>query len=233
MKIAYSLLTYNRLSAANKEFIRDKFDYFEHTPTTIDLGEFIFKSSHVSGIQGLLYGLDETYSLSLSDEEFDNLYIYLKGLFISVPFRTDFIYGSPGTRRLDSQERTILLERACSLVELAKEYSQNLYFEALPLAYCDFINLHEELFVINPRIHVDTATLLAQGVPSSWIGDNLSLIDRIHLSVPGYSSSFRYYETFFSGLADHLSSFEGKIIVEVQGVEVGFKEDIEWLCDQF
>ena len=233
MKIAYSLLTYERLSVENKKFIRDNFNYFEHTPSTMCSSEFLFEESYVSGIQGLLYGLDNSYSLSLSDEEFGKLYNYLKRLFCNVPFRTDFVYGSPGTRRLGSQNKSILLERTILLYELAQEYSQNLYFEALPLSYCDFINTHEELLSINSRIHVDTATLITQGVAASWIGANLDYIDRIHLSIPGYTSDFRKYDSFFSGIVDQLRDFEGKIIIEVQNIDVGFKKDIEWLCDRF
>lgn len=233
MKIAYSLLTYERLSADNKRFIKDNFNYFEHTPSTLRSSEFIFEVSYVSGIQGLLYGLDTSYSLSLSEEEFYKLYNYLKRLFCNVPFRTDFVYGSPSTRRLESQSKSTLLERVRSLNKLAQEYSQNLYFEALPLSYCDFINTHEELLAINSRIHVDTATLISQGVAASWIEANLNHIDRIHLSIPGYTSSFRKYDSFFSGVAHHLRFFKGKIIIEVQNIEVEFKEDIKWLCDQF
>ena len=233
MKIAYSLLTYERLSADNKRFIKNNFNYFEHTPSTLGLSEFVFQDSHVSGIQGLLYGLDKSYTLSLSYAKFYKLYNYLKRLFRNVPFRTDFVYGSPGTRRLVRDNRTILMERARSLDELAKEYSQNLYFEALPLSYCDFLNTHEELLSINSRIHVDTATLITQGVAASWIGANLNHIDRIHLSIPGYTSAFRDYDSFFSEAAYQLRFFEGKIVIEVQNVEVEFKEDIKWLCDQF
>lgn len=233
MEIAYSLLTYEYLSADNKKFVKDNFNCFEHTPSTLALDEFIFKDSHVSGIQGLLYGLDKSYTLSRSNEEFTNLYNYLKRFFRSVPFRTDFVYGSPGTRRIGSYNRLILLERAKLLDELAQEYSQNLYFEALPLSYCDFINTHEELLAINSRIHVDTATLLTQDVTAKWIGANLNIIDRIHLSIPGYTSLFRNYDTFFSEIAEYLRFFEGKIIIEVQDSKLEFKEDIKWLCDQF
>jgi hypothetical protein len=233
MNLAYSLLAFDRLSINNKRFIKNNFNYFEHTPASLALSEFTFLNSHVSGIQGLLYGLDKSYTLSRSNEDFDKLYNHLKRLFRSVPFRTDFVYGSPSTRRLEGNSSSILLERARSLNELAQEYSQNLYFEALPLSYCDFINTHEELLAINPRIHVDTATLISQGLGASWIGANFNHIDRIHLSIPGYSSSFRNYDSFFGELANQLRFFEGKVIIEVQDVDEKFKEDIKWLCDQF
>jgi hypothetical protein len=80
---------------------------------------------------------------------------------------------------------------------------------------------------------VDTATLLTQAVAAKWIGANLNLIDRIHLSIPGYTSSFRNYDTFFSEIAEYLRFFDGKIIIEVQEVDLEFKEDIKWLCEQF
>lgn len=233
MKIAYSLLTYQRLGVENKSFVKNTFTSFEHTPSTLKLGEFVIEESHVTGIQGLLYGLDESYTMSGTYEEFDSLYNHLEGLFQEVPFRTDFIFGSPKTRRIENNNEYVLFERAKILNRLATEHSQNLYFEALPVIYCDFINQHEELLSIKPRIHVDTATLLTQGINPSWFHDNLAIIDRIHLSIPGYTSSFRKFASFFTEMGEKLGSFEGKLVIEVQDVDVDFKEDIEWLCAQF
>lgn len=233
MRIAYSLIAYQNLDYENKEFIKNSFSCYEHTPRSIEQCEFNLTESCVTGVQGLLYGLNASYSLTSSKEDFHKLCEHLVKLFQLVPFRTDFIYGAPRTRVIQKDERSFVIDRAKFLDGLAKEYSQNLFFEALPQDYCDFLNTHEELLELKPRIHVDTATLLSQKIGPDWVASNLDKIDRIHLSIPDYTSCFRKYSSFFEELSNYLSTFNGKIIIEVQEVNKEFREDITWLCELF
>lgn len=215
--LGFSTICIDKLEKNIGESIIRKFSYLD-----IGLKQIGRFDSPILSVQSLVdYEESEGASLMKDERSFFDLkqYFFNKLPEIRRHGINSAILGSPGIRIGSSISKRVLNSRALELVNLFREFDVLLYIEALPVEICDAWNRHDELLALHENldygIHVDIATLLYNEENIEWCEENISSIDRFHLSIPRYGYDFHEYPSI-DGILDIFIDNGIKGTVEIQ-----------------
>lgn len=194
--LGISTICFEKLNSEYLAFFNENFSLFD-----IPIAQLSSFDKAIFSVQSLINNKEKpNASLVKAESDFIDLksHFHNLGKTLSSKNISSVIYGSPYTRVERTSSLPVIQKRARQLHEVFSSYNIKLYIEALPKSLSDVFNDHSQLLNfhhnINQGIHVDIATAISNDEPYSFFEENLTSIDRFHLSVPGYGFDFENYE---------------------------------------
>lgn len=200
----------------NKQLLNE-FSFFD-----IPLKQALFFQKEIFSVQSLIdFNLFSNASLVSNIKSFNILCDYFRVLSINLSKINinSVILGSPFVRKNAIISCDELHNRINVIRRIFFDQNIKLYIEALPKDFSDVINSHQDLIDFNDNvpygIHVDVATAISCKEEFSFFENNINLIERFHLSVPGYGYNFEDHK-FSIELLNLFLSNKIKGTIEIQ-----------------
>jgi hypothetical protein len=232
--IGFSFICESILSDREKDFILNTFKYFDISISQI---KHEITKNEIISVQSLFYGYDVSHCSLVNDQnDFDNLVKVFTEIIsdISQCKISSVILGSPSLRKIKFIDKrisdSIIDNRFRVLKSIAEKYEIVLYLEALPKLLCDYCNYHYNLIKLNERIHVDFATMIVNNETIDFLVQNISIIDRFHFSIPGYSYNFKDHPEVIEWSRFLISNqIPGVIEIQNRNDKLDLVNEVQWV----
>lgn len=217
--LGFSTITISNYPFINWNEILKQFDYFDISPNQTKL----FSQNQVYSLQSIFFNRDiSKCSLVRSKNEFENLKVVFADTleYTNENNIKSLIWGAPSTRNFKTVKISTAFSRASELINMANYKNIKLYFEALPLNHCDFLNSHSELIELhnatdNGGIHYDSCSGILANETVNFLKENISCVERFHLSDVNYGISV-LKELRFKAIYNVLKESNIKGTIEIQ-----------------